>query len=60
MPDHRAAIERGKLFRDAPNELPGAVTAGEKISHGSGPVLAVLLSVSESANASEPNDTAKA
>jgi hypothetical protein len=43
--DDPAAVERGKFDRNAPNEMPSAMAAGEKINHGNAPVLDVLLDV---------------
>lgn len=45
MLDDSPAVERGKFGRRAPDEMPSAMTAGQKISHGTNVLLDVLLDV---------------
>ena len=58
LPDQSTAVERGKFGGHAPHEVPGAATAGQKISHGHNVLLYVLLDVllhgAEHQNASVP------
>jgi hypothetical protein len=43
MPHNAATIEMRKLGRDAPREMPGAVSSRQKVGHTSASVLDVLL-----------------
>jgi hypothetical protein len=62
MLDDSTMIKRGKFGRHPPNEMPRAMTAREKISHGRKTLLDVLLHVlldgGERANASGPDHMA--
>jgi hypothetical protein len=62
MLDDSTMIERGKFSRHPPDEMPRAMTAREKISHGHKTLLDVLLHVlldgGEGASASTPDHMA--
>jgi hypothetical protein len=45
MPHDPTRIEGEELGRHTPDEVPSAVTAGEKIRHGTRTLLDVLLDV---------------
>jgi hypothetical protein len=45
MLDDSPGVEDGEFGRDAPNEVPCAMAAGEKVRHDATPLLDVLLDV---------------
>jgi hypothetical protein len=60
MLDDSPSIEGGKFGRHPPDEMPSAMTAREKISHGRETLLDVLLHGAKSANALTSNDMVQA